>query len=270
MRTAIPTSEIERLPTLPVVVVRLMEVFASEDFGMKEVVAELETDPSVSGRLLRLANSAYYGVPREVDTLHRAVVLLGGVIVQGLALGISVFRRWSRSTTPLMAKEIWVHSYLCATGCRYLSCRLPAQFRLLSADSLFLAGLFHDIGKILFLSHGPDLYGQLLEQISGEELRREEREGFGRDHAEMGGELLASWGFPPEIVAVVQFHHRPDLRAELRPAWRVIRAVHRLLDGVEKEADIEEKELPPGLLEDLAEHLEKARPKARAFYEAVV
>lgn len=269
MMTLQPSHEIETLPTLPIVVARLMHLYASEDYGMQEIVSQLETDPSVSGRLLRLANSAYYGVPREVDTLHRAVVLLGGVIVQGLALGMTVFHRWNLSAAPEMVREIWVHSYLCASGCRYVACRLPSRCYPLRADTFFLAGLFHDVGKIIFLASAPGVYGEILEHVQGEELRREEREGFGKDHAEIGGELLGAWGFPENILCAVSFHHRSDLRADLLPAWRVTRAVHRILAGDKEQVDLGDRALPDALMEDLARHLEAARPKAEAFYEAI-
>lgn len=268
---SLPAPEVENLPTLPVVVARLVHLYASEDYSVEEIVTVLEADPPVSGRLLRLANSAYYGFPGDVDTLRRAVVLLGGVTVQGLVLGTTVFRRWSRHAAPAAVREIWVHAYLCGLGCRYLARRLPPHPHLPLPDTLFLAGLFHDVGKIYFLAKEPDEYGVLLETAQGVDLRIEERAKYGQDHAEMGGRLLESWGFPQPVVRAVEYHHGDGLRAELRPAWRITRGVHRLLatsEGEEEPAPADGP-LPEALMNDLKTHLEASRAGAEAFYEAI-
>jgi HD-like signal output (HDOD) protein len=262
-------SEVGELPTLPMVVARLIRLYASEDYSVDDVVTALETDPPISSRVLRLANSAYYGFHRRVERLHHGVVLLGGVTVQSIALSATVLRRWGRSAPPEPVRKIWVHSYLCGAGCRYLGCRLPPSTDLPPPDALFMIGLFHDVGKIFFLAQNPDAYAALLERVTEEELRRAEQEEFGQDHAGMGGDLLETWGLPDRVVNVVRHHHCGELRAELRPALDAVRLVQGLLVEEQPEGDSAGDTLPKALCGDVRAYLERARPEAEGFYEAI-
>lgn len=257
------------LPTLPFVVGRLLRCYSSEDYSVEEVVAALESDPPISGRVLRLANSAYYGFPGQVERLHHGVVLLGGVTVQSIALGATVLRKWARRAPPAAVREIWVHAYLCGAGCRFLGSRLPERPGLPVPDALFMIGLFHDIGKIFYLAKDPDRYVSFLEDLAGEELRAAEREHFGQDHAETGGDLLDLWGLPSRMAHVVRHHHCGELRQELRPALEVVRSVHGLLVEGEVGGASATGAVPEALRGDARAHLEKERPSAEAFYEAI-
>lgn len=257
------------MPTLPVVVARLIRLYASEEYSIDQVVCALEADPSMSGRVLRLANSAYYGFAGTVERLPHALVLLGGITVQSVALATTVLRRWARSAPPAHVREIWIHAYLCGSGCRYLGARLPTSTDLPLPDALFMVGLFHDIGKILFLAQEPDGYAALLESLTGEELREAEREHFQEDHAATGGDLLVAWHLPDRVSSLVRHHHAGELRAEFRQPLEVLRGVHRLLQGDDAGGGATGSSLPRALRDDVREHLEKARPGAKAFYEAI-
>jgi HD-like signal output (HDOD) protein len=136
-------------------------------------------------------------------------------------------------------------------------------------DALFMIGLFHDIGKIFLLAQDAEVYALLLGNLSGEELREAERERFGQDHAGMGGDLLDAWGLPNRMVNVVRYHHHGDLRSELQPALDLIRCVDGLLVEVEAGGVPTTDALPRALIDDLRTHLERARPGAEEFYEAI-
>lgn len=258
------------LPTLPIVVARLLQLYAREEYRVEEVVALLETDPAISARVLRLANSAYYGFAGQVNRLHQGLVLLGGVTVQCIALSSTVLRRWARRAPPAPVREIWVHAFLCGAGGRHLGCRLPASADLPPPDAFFVIGLFHDIGKIYFLAEAPDAYVPLLENLAGEDLRTAEREQFGQDHASAGGDLLEAWGLPSRVVNVVRHHHSGELRSDLRPALDVVRSVHALLAKADEDETSASEVVPQALRGDLRAHLEQERPGAEAFYEAIV
>ncbi len=250
------------LPTLPAVAARIVALFASPEFEIAEVVRTLEHDPPVSARVLRLANSAYYGFAGRVDRLDRAVVLLGATTVQALALATAVIDLW-RDAPPASVRALWAHSYLAAEGCRFLGRRLPDAGW--AADALFMAGLVHDLGKFWFLSEAPEAYADDLAEHAGPDLRAVEEERFGEDHAAAGRALLEAWRFPPGIAALAGFHHGPALRADLRPAQGVLAAANRAAGGSPEPAD-----LPPALQDDLARHLEARRGAAEAFVEALV
>ncbi|GAB6063273.1 HDOD domain-containing protein [Deferrisoma palaeochoriense] len=250
------------LPTLPAVAARIVALFASPEFEIADVVGTLEHDPPVSARVLRLANSAYYGFPGRVDRLDRAVVLLGATTVQALALATAVMDLW-KDPPPASVRALWVHSYLAAEGCRFLGRRHPVTG--FEPDALFVAGLVHDLGKFWFLSEAAEAYASELAERSGPELRAAEEERFGEDHAAAGRALLEAWNFPPGTAALAGFHHGPALRAELRPAQSVVAAANRAAGGSPEPSD-----LPPALEEDLARHLDARRGAAEAFVEALV
>jgi HD-like signal output (HDOD) protein len=134
------------------------------------------------------------------------------------------------------------------------------------ADTLFLTGLFHDLGKILFLAQEPDNYLEDLERAqSPVDLLLLEEARFGCDHAEAGGAVLGCWDFPPAIATVVRHHHVGGLRAEFRPDWDILQAV----DGTLGDGLTEGTPLPEALLSDLTAYLEAGKAEARAIYQAI-
>jgi len=255
------------LPPLPAVVARLLALYATEEYHAEEVAGALETDPALAGRVLRLANSAYYGFVGRVDTLQRSVVLLGKVTVQAVALAASLLRAWRGRALPGPVEQIWVHSYLCGVGCRHLARMLPRPVLRTAPDALFLAGLLHDVGKLLFLTEDPEGYAEdLAAAASGEDLRTREIERFGRDHGEAGGELLEAWNLPAWLCAVVRYHHADDLRAEYQAPLEVLVAAHATACG---EPAATSQLVTPELAGAVAERMEAARPEAEEFYRAI-
>jgi HD-like signal output (HDOD) protein len=97
--------EVGDLPTLAIVVARILRLYPSEDYSVDEVVQALETDPPISSRILKLANCAYYGFSRRVEHLHHGVVLLGGITVQNMALSATMIRRWARSAPRVFGRS---------------------------------------------------------------------------------------------------------------------------------------------------------------------
>ena len=255
------------LPALDVTVSRLLALYARDDHTAAAVISLLETDPAITGRLLRLANSAYYGFDSRVNTLQRAVVLLGAVTVQAVALGVNLLAAWGQRQLPPAVAAIWIDAYLCAKGCRHLGQRLSAHPHRSAPDTLFLTGLLHDIGRIWFLAQSPREYATLLEEIdTPAALASREVELFGWDHAAAGGALLEAWQLPASITATVRHQHSDQLRAELRPDWAVLTAAAAACRGEPVPAD---SDIPPGLLGDLENQLERDRPEAEAFYAAI-
>ncbi|GAB4265322.1 MAG: hypothetical protein Kow0092_17560 [Deferrisomatales bacterium] len=256
------------LPSLPAVVARLVSLYASPDYTPAQVADLLATDPPLSARVLRLANSAYYGFSGKVDSVRRAVVLLGAATVQAVALGTSLLRPWGGDALPAAVEALWVHSYLCGLGCRFLAQRLPLPVVEASPDGWFLAGLLHDVGKIVFLTRDPPGYVEVLdEELAQEALRERERALFGRDHAEEGAALLEAWQLPTHTVWLARYHHRPGVvRPELEMGWEALDAAHRALRG---EPPAGGGVLPAALASDLAAHLDDARGQAESFYRAI-
>ncbi|WLT32628.1 HDOD domain-containing protein [Geothrix sp. PMB-07] len=197
------------LPSLPLTVVALGEAVQDERCTVDRVLGILSKDPSLSATLLRLANSALYATEGAAMDLRTAVLRLGFDAVANLGTGAAVIRTL-KGGTHLDAVKLWQHSVavgLTAKGVCVLA-RRHGQ-----AETAFLTGLLHDIGKIALDTCFPEAYSEVLQAVAdGTYFVDAERALLGMDHAEAGALLAAEWSFPQVIVDVIRDHHdpRPD------------------------------------------------------------
>ena len=194
------------LPSLPLTVVALGEAVQDERCTVDRILAILSKDPSLSATLLRLAKSALYGAEESVMDLRTAVLRLGFDAVANLGTGAAVIKTL-KGGTHLDAVKLWQHSVavgLTAKGVCVLA-RRHGQ-----AETAFLTGLLHDIGKIALDTCYPEEYTLVLQRVAeGAFFVDAEREVFGMDHTEAGSLLAADWSFPAAIVDVIRDHHEP-------------------------------------------------------------
>ena len=194
------------LPSLPLTVVALGEAVQDERCSVDRILGILSKDPSLSATLLRLANSALYAGEGSVKDLRSAVLRLGFDAVANLGTGAAVIKTL-KGGTHLDAVKLWQHSVavgLTAKGICVLA-RRHGQ-----AETAFLTGLLHDIGKIALDTCYPEIYATVLQKVGeGAYFVDAECEVLGMDHAEAGSLLAADWSFPREIVDVIRDHHDP-------------------------------------------------------------
>jgi len=194
------------LPSLPLTVVALGEAVQDERCTVDRILGILSKDPSLSATLLRLANSALYSGEGSVMDLRTAVLRLGFDAVANLGTGAAVIRTL-KGGNHLDALKLWQHSVavgLTAKGVCILA-RRHGQ-----AETAFLTGLLHDIGKIALDTCYPEDYTIVLQKVAeGAYFVDAEREVLGMDHAEAGSLLAAEWSFPQAIVDVIRDHHDP-------------------------------------------------------------
>jgi putative nucleotidyltransferase with HDIG domain len=194
------------LPSLPLTVVALGEAVQDERCTVDRILAILSKDPSLSATLLRLANSALYGAEESVMDLRTAVLRLGFDAMANLGTGAAVIKTL-KGGTHLDAVKLWQHSVavgLTAKGVCVLA-RRHGQ-----AETAFLTGLLHDIGKIALDTCYPEEYTLVLQRVAeGAFFVDAEREVLGMDHTEAGSLLAADWSFPAAIVDVIRDHHEP-------------------------------------------------------------
>jgi putative nucleotidyltransferase with HDIG domain len=187
-------------------VVALGEAVQDERCSVDRILGILSRDPSLSATLLRLANSALYAGEGSVMDLRAAVLRLGFDAVANLGTGAAVIRTL-KGGTHLDALKLWQHSVavgLTAKGVCILAKRHG------QAETAFLAGLLHDIGKIALDTCYPEVYTTVLEKVAeGVYFVDAEHEVMGMDHAEAGSLLAADWSFPQTIVDVIRDHHDP-------------------------------------------------------------
>ena len=199
----------KNLPTIPTVLARILQLADAENTSGKELIAVVEHDQALTGKMLRLANSAFFGQSRRVATIPRAVVLLGFSTVRNLALGVKVWDTLGTGIARDRLEELWAHAVAVGVAAKTLTARL----RVGDPDEAFTAGVLHDVGRLILAMRFRDDYWQCVGGAGeSEAVERKEAAGLGVDHAEVGGWILEAWSLPPTIVEAVRAHHAADAR----------------------------------------------------------
>lgn len=205
------------LVSLPEVFMRIREVLSDPASTVEEAAAVISKDPSLTAKLLKLVNSAFYArtlrvsgglPPGPVDTLSRAVMLLGLNQLSTLAMGVSVMPLFKDIPAGCIdMRQFWRHSIGVGLVAKLLAVRLCDP----SPERFFVAGLLHDIGRLVLFKQTPEAAGAAMAAAaaSGKHLVDVEREILGFDHAELGGMLLRKWRFPESLEQAVWRHHAP-------------------------------------------------------------
>jgi len=194
----------KNLPTIPTVLAKILQLVDSESSSGRDLIAVIEHDQALTGKMLRLANSAFFGQSRKVATIPRAVVLLGFSTVRNLALGVKVWDALGNGIAKTRLEELWSHAVAVAAAGRSLATRLGGG----DPDEAFTAGLLHDVGRLVLAMRFRDDYWRAVGGAhEGGDLETLEREVVGVDHAEVGAWILEAWSLPPGIIEAVRAHH---------------------------------------------------------------
>lgn len=196
-------SVMRNLPPLPAVTRQLMSVLASENATANEVARVLSSDQALAGKVLKLVNSSYYGMPTEVTTVSRAVVVLGFTGVRNLALSFGSLETLRALSTSIDMHMFWSHSL--ATGAAAQNLALLGQRRI-DPEEAFLAGLMHDIGAYVLAAAVPDIYAGVMADPRPDRLAAE-AEAVGMTHAQVGQGLLQFWELPEAFTNAARYHH---------------------------------------------------------------
>lgn len=199
--------KINNLPTLPNVLTKIIELTESRSSNAKSLGDILSMDPSISSVILKLVNSAFYGNLRHVSSIHHATVILGFQMVKTIAMGVSIFQTRS-SNHPIDREQLWIHSIGCANLARLLADRAPGGEKL-DRDVIFLSGLLHDVGKVIFDNYFADEYKKVSDLVREEGIwiREAEERVLNMDHCEAGFYLGRKWQFPSSVVEAIRYHH---------------------------------------------------------------
>ncbi len=202
-----------QLLTLPAVYLRLRAVLDDPEYSTSDIEDVISMDPAIATRLLRQVNSPYFGIASKIETISRAVGLLGSQRVHDLVLATSVAQTFSGVSIEVMDMHaFWTRSVYCATAARMLAEHCNLQ----DSEQLFVAGLLRDIGHLVMYQSIPDESQEALLRARAERhaLYRVERELVGFDYAQLGGALLHQWGIPRCLWEPVQLHVKPDQPAD--------------------------------------------------------
>ncbi|GIV20446.1 MAG: phosphohydrolase [Armatimonadota bacterium] len=213
---------IRDLPALPEVVVRVMRMAEDPRSDAQGIARVIATDQAMAARVLKLANSAFYGLPRRVSTLSEAVVILGFRTIKNLAIAASTFELLNREIAGywLQRGELWRHSLACAIGAQLIARRV----RLPVSEEAFVAGLLHDIGKVAIHLFVREQFDQIMERALQDRIPFVEAEQavLGFNHAMAGGLIAEKWNLPPLLVSVIKYHHQPSSAPEKEPMISVV------------------------------------------------
>jgi len=199
---------VTELPTLPSTVARILEISGSDNSSAADLAKVIYLDQSLAAKVLRIANSPFYGFARKVKTLEHATVILGFKDIRNMALAMTVFSSFCVKTrnTQFDRVRFWEHSLSCG-----LAAKVVGEAAGLNRTELFVTGLIHDLGKIILDRYHQDGFQEVLEVAAKTGMRwtEAEQEVLGFTHAELGQALLEAWKFPSELTCPVGFHHRP-------------------------------------------------------------
>jgi len=200
---------LDRLPKLSPMMTQLLGQLSRRNCEIQELVQTVERDPVLSGQILRLANSAIFGRLRPVASVRHAVAMIGTSALRKFALGSSISNLFSRTklAANFSIRRFNVHSVATATLLELLAEELPFE----SSGDAFLAGLLHDIGKLLIAVSLPQQFDDILAltAVNGSTLIEAERNVIGIDHAELSGLAISRWELSEAIQWAASYHHEP-------------------------------------------------------------
>ena len=199
----------DQLASLPDIFYKLNAAIEDPDCTFDDIGEIISIDPSLTARLLRIVNSAFYGFSTQVETVTHALTIIGTDQLAQLVLATSVMNQFKGIPVDLVNMDsFWRHSISAGLAARSIAA-LSGEY---NVERFFVAGMLHDLGRLVLCIKVPDETREVMKKAedSGKPLYREEMETFGFDHAELGGQLLKSWKLPTRLVEAVTFHHDPD------------------------------------------------------------
>jgi putative nucleotidyltransferase with HDIG domain len=195
---------IQKLPSLPSVVIEILQNFDNERVDVTTLAKKIACDQAIVARVLRVANSPFFGLSGQVGSIFEAVSILGFNNLRGLVTAAAIINAFPNSEKGFDWSEFWCHGISTAVSAKVLAKRVG-----LNPETAFTAGLLHDIGKLVMGVYFPQVFMQVHEFEDGGSIEalQAERALLGMDHAVLGGEVAKRWNFPPGIQVAVELHH---------------------------------------------------------------
>jgi len=216
-------TSIKKLPSLPSLYIQLVDEMNSPETSLKKISEIISRDITMTAKILQLVNSAFYGLPGKETNLPHAVTVLGTQTLKSLVLFEGVFSEFKvESNSPFSLEQMWSHSIAVGSLARQIARKAGSDSQ--TQDDAQVAGVMHDIGKLILLKI-PGFFAQKAQKMrAGLNSLDAEYAVLGTSHAELGAYLLGIWGLPDNIVQAVAFHHYPSRVSS--PSFNALTTVH--------------------------------------------
>jgi len=227
--------DISHIATLPEVTMKIIKLVEDPESTAQDLNKVISNDPALGARILKVVNSAFYGLPGQIGSINRAIVLLGLNAVKNIAIAASLAKlfRGGKISANFDARDLWLHSIATATATRLLSdkCGLGLP------DEAFLAGLIHDLGIMVEIQSRRPKFIEALNKVEAEgcTLREAEFACIGATHEMFGAGLCKLWKFPVSFQYVTGFHHHP---MDLAPKNRTLACLVHIADHIAAKLEI--------------------------------
>jgi len=207
-------AKIEEISTLPQVLKEILDVTADPTSGAFDLQDILKSDPALTAKILKIANSAYYGLVQKVTNVKRAIIFLGFKTVKNLSVAVSVSDMFKSEETIMgySRGELWKHSVSVALCAKSITQRIG----LMEAEDIFTVGIMHDVGIIIEDQYLNEYFKKVLmdTDLAQNGIIETERKILGFDHATLGEKVVLQWKIPEEIATIISYHHKPRVAPE--------------------------------------------------------
>jgi len=204
-------ARLQSIPTLPTVALRVMEITANPKSSANDLMDIISPDVSLTSKILKIANSPFYGLTREISSLQHAVTVLGFKEIRNLVISTVAFDSFKNlgKNNKFDINKFWRHSFYCALAAKTIAVDMKIE-----SSELFVAGLVHDIGKLAMYITFPGEFMMQAEIMNPLKIKytafEAEKDVFGMTHDDVGMKLLKKWMFPESLLTAVGYHHRPQ------------------------------------------------------------
>jgi putative nucleotidyltransferase with HDIG domain len=271
--------EISHIATLPEVTLKIIQLVENPESTAQDLNKVISNDPALGARILKVVNSAFYGLPGQIGSINRAIVLLGLNAVKNIAIAASLAKlfRGGKICPSFNARDLWTHSISVATGTRLLADKVGLGL----PDEAFLAGLIHDIGVMVEVQARRSKFVEMMEKLDLDpdlRFRAAETQIIGANHEQFGAALCRMWKFPSSFAYVTGHHHNP---MELPENHRTLASLVHLADfaaahnkmGFTRDVEVTEPDgqllsqlsLTPAMFEEVCKVLPQATQEANSL-----
>lgn len=216
------------IPTMPAVVQRISALLEDPNVGLREIAVVVSEDAPLAAKVLKIANSTYYGLRERCMSTQQAAAVLGVRVLRNVVTQASVIQQFEHlGRQGIDLDEIWKHSIITAQAASFVvrRCKKPIE---LKADEAYVCGLLHDLGQVVLLDNLKQGYVELVRRGAAGNLPLSlvEQQTLGFDHSDVGHKIATRWGLPPPIIRAVAYHHGPAKEMETDPVITLIAKVN--------------------------------------------